>query len=433
MIVASIESIFLTIALIIFAGFIGSVIFKRTRVSDLMLLMLIGVIVGPVLNLVNLGNSILQTVAPFFAALVLMMLMFESGLKLNFFKVILELKEAFAFTVIVFIAGCIGTAAIMYFLGWPLIYGIILGAIIGDISNAVVIPLLQRLKTREETKIMLSLESAITDVLCVVVAISFIQIALNPNALDIQKIGQDIAGAFGIAIVLGLLFAVFWLTLLRDIKAVKETEYVLTIGVLFTLFFLAEYLHSNGTIAAFVFGLILGNSREIMGFLRMKPITIDGNISLFQTEISFFLTTFFFIYLGLTLELARIDFFVFFLSLFLSIMLLLVRFGITKAMCRFFKNEKEDYRIIATMMPRGLTAAVLAAYPLAMGLQENFVLQIAQIVFLVILFSNIITTIGVVWNERKGRAEKKEQKDSELEEIKIPTAAEKKPKAVSRA
>ncbi|MDD5148730.1 MAG: hypothetical protein PHH08_04670 [Candidatus ainarchaeum sp.] len=42
----SIEAIFLTIALVVFAGFATNIIFKKTRVSDIMPLMIIGAIAG---------------------------------------------------------------------------------------------------------------------------------------------------------------------------------------------------------------------------------------------------------------------------------------------------------------------------------------------------------------------------------------------------
>jgi len=52
-----------------------------------------------------------------------------------------------------------------------------------------------------------------------------------------------------------------------------------------------------------------------------------------------------------------------------------------------------DKKVTYTMIPRGLAAAVLATFPLTLGLPNAEVYP--QIVFVIILASVIITTIGL--------------------------------------
>jgi len=417
----SVESGFLLIAVIIILGFLGTIVFKKTKISDILLLMFLGLLIGPILNILDSNTiGLARDLAPFFASLVLVMLLFESGLKLNFFRVLRELKASIVFTVLVFVLSIGIVSMIMFVLGWNLIEGLMLGAIIGGTSSSIVIPLVNRITTRPETKIMLSLESAFSDALCIIIALALIQIAIT-TTFSAQEISQDILGAFSIAGVLGALIALFWLNILRDIKMVRERQYILTIAILFGLFFIVEFVNSNGAIAALVFGLVLGNSREIMKFLKMPPISLDTNVSLFQNEISFFIRTFFFIYIGIIFELSMVTDFIIVISIALSLGLLVARTTITKLGVYFLKSEKEDYRLIAIMMPRGLAAAVLASYPLTLGLNAEFAISTVQIVFLVILVTNIITSLGVVFNDRIKKTEEKKfpEKKEGLIEVKM--------------
>ncbi len=415
----STETILLIIALVIFLGFIGAFVFKKTKLSDVLLLMILGLLTGPVFQLVDPQTiALMRELAPFLAALVLIMLLFESGLKMNFFKVIHELRFSFVFTILIFLASMAVVSLIMVVSGWPLFYGLILGAIIGGTSSAIVLSLIERMNVKPETKILLNLESAFTDALCIVVTIVLIECMLS-STIDPQQISHSIAGAFLIAIGIGAIAAIIWMKLLRDIKSIKEMEYILTIAVLFSVFFIAEFVKSNGAIAALAFGLVLGNSWAIMNFLRMNPISLDTNISLFQKEISFFIRAFFFIYIGIIFELSLLTDFVILVSVAIAISLLLARTIMTKLFYCASKKDQSDNKAISIMMPRGLAAAVLAAYPLSAGLQIDLATQTIQIVFLIILFSNIITSIGVIFSERKNKGKKTSEKNEGLEEIKL--------------
>ena len=53
---------------------------------------------------------------------------------------------------------------------------------------------------------------------------------------------------------------------------------------------------------------------------------------------------------------------------------------------------------IISMMPRGLAAAVLASMPLAAGIEIPY---FAEIVFSIIILTNLATTFGVFTTERK--------------------------------
>src|SRR3989338_4778418 len=96
---------FLLIGATIFLGFLGSVFFERTKISELLILVALGVLIGPILGLVD--QTLFTSLIPFFAALALLILIFDGGLNLNFYKVAYELPKAFVFTFVTFLLSVI--------------------------------------------------------------------------------------------------------------------------------------------------------------------------------------------------------------------------------------------------------------------------------------------------------------------------------------
>lgn len=395
---------FFLLGSIIIIGFIGSLIFEKTKVSDIILLMLIGLLIGPVFGVIGSDSIlVLRDIAPFFAALALIVLMFEGGLQLNFYKVVREVGKATGFTLFVFALTVAFSSFILYALGWPYLTALMFGAIIGGVSSAVVLPLVGKTSASEETKTMLGLESAMTDALCVVITIAIIQLILS-NVFDFGSVLQNVLGAFSIAAVIGFIAGLVWLKVLRD-YSVKRYEYLLTIAVLFLVFVVVEAVKGNGAIAALVFGLVLGNSKEILGMLKLKPLEIDGSIKSFQKELGFFIKTFFFVYIGIIFELSTLSLAVIGIAVALMIGIFVSRYIGTRLLTRLKKEMKSDERLIFSMNARGLAASVLATYPIALGVPlQGFGENIVVLAFLVIFFSNISTTVGIFWSE-KGKAQ----------------------------
>ena len=400
-------------AFVIVIGYVGQVLFKKTGVADIVLLLLLGLAIGPVFNLIDIPTiGFFKTIAPLFASITLLLLLFEGGLRLSFHRVVREFSFALGFALVSFVLTVTLTGVVMYYLGWPLLVGLMLGAIIGGISSAVIIPLVNNLKVREETRTLLSLESALTDALCIIVTIAIIEVILA-QALQPRMIVESIMSAFSIATVLAFIFALFWLALLRDVRSIKEHQYLLTIAVLLMLFVLTEYAYGNGAIAALVFGLVLGNAKAITTFLRMRPCQLDTSIGQFQRQLGFFIRTFFFIYIGIIFELSSVTLEIIAIAIGLMALIFVARTVASDLFVRMRETLKEDKAILKSMMARGLAAAVLVSYPLIMGAQIAQQAAVVQIAFLIILFSNIATTIGVFLSKK----EPVEEEETGLEKI----------------
>jgi cell volume regulation protein A len=162
------------IGIIIVIGYIGSLFFKRTKVPDMLILLFLGLLLGPVTGIVN--TDLLGSFSSYIAALALIIIMFEGGLGL-------KLYDVFKRSPLVMLLSVLGIGFTMLFvggfayfvMGWDPLIALLLGAIVGGPSSAIVIPLMQNVEDQKLTTI-LSLESALTDGIPIVVAFTLMQV-----------------------------------------------------------------------------------------------------------------------------------------------------------------------------------------------------------------------------------------------------------------
>jgi potassium/hydrogen antiporter len=387
---------FLVAGIIIILGFLGEEFFNRTSIPDSILLLLFGVFLGPIFQL--FAQEELLAITPYFAALALIIILFDGGLNMDIREAISNSPRALVLAITGFTLNVLVTAVICkYLLGWRLLNGLLLGSIIGGGSSIIVIALIRKLKVTEKIETVLSLESILTDVLCTVGAYTAINILLQEistegvsNGIDLYAALGSVGTAFGVGILVGLGFGVAWLVILEKIKG-KPNAYMLTLAMLFLTFVVATNLGGNGALSALFFGLIIGNSRHIARLIKFRTtISIDHNVRNFHCQISFLIRSFFFVFTGLLFSFS--SFTSVLIGLILSATFLGIRFIVIKMAT--VKSELKNYETLMTVMfPRGLAAAVLASIPLTSGVPGSQVFP--EIAFIVILTTIIVCTIGV--------------------------------------
>ena len=389
---------FLVAAIIIILGFLGEEFFNRTSIPDSILLLLFGVLLGPVFQL--FAHEELLAITPYFAALALIIILFDGGLNMDIREAVKNSPRALILAIIGWILNVIVTAAFTkVILGWRLLDGLLLGSIVGGGSSIIVIALIRKLKVTEKIETVLSLESILTDVLCTVGAFTAINILLSGEVSIGAALGS-VGIAFGVGILVGLGFGVAWLVILERIKG-KPNAYMLTLAMLFLTYVVATNLNGNGALSALFFGLIIGNSRPIAKQLKFRTtISIDNNVRDFHSQISFLIRSFFFVFTGLLFSFS--SYFSVIFGLLLSVTFLGIRFVVVKIAA--VKSELHEYENLMTIMfPRGLAAAVLASLPLTM-LGSSYQI-FPEIAFIVIITTIMITTVGVaVIKKRKSRS-----------------------------
>ena len=385
---------FLVAGLIIVLGFLGEEFFKRTSIPDPLLLLLFGVLLGPVLNVFS--HQQLSSITPYFAALALIVILFDGGLNMNIKHAIKNSPRALILGIAGFILNVVVTALLCkYILGWRLLNGLLLGSILGGGSSIIVIALARKLGVDKKTETVLSLESILTDVLCTVGAFVIIDIILS-GEVSLQAALGSVALAFGVGIVVGSLIGIAWLNVLERIKG-KPNIYMLTFGILLLTFVSARNLGGTGAVSALFLGLIIGNAPQIAKLLKFKnSVSINESVSSFHSQISFLIRSFFFVFTGLLFSFSSLS--IILLGLVLSFIYLGLRFAVVKM--SFLKSSFQDSKsLITIMLPRGLAAAVLASLPFASGVPGSEIFP--EIAFIVIITTIVICTVGVAILKKK--------------------------------
>lgn len=370
-------------------GYVGYAIFSKTKIPDVIWLMLFGLLVGPVFNLVD--RELFTLIAPFFSAVAILIILFDAGLNLNIYRVIKTVPRSFLIAAINMILSVVvvGYFSSLLF-GIDLLAGFILGAMVGGTSSPVVIDLVERVKVRENVKDMLKIESVITDPLAIVITIALIGLAVTPGVTATAPI-TEILSVFSIGAVLGFISGLVWLFILDKLKG-RPYEHLLTLAIVFIIYSFVEALSGSGAVAALIFGLVLGNGRGFSIMLRFRKIfTVSSDMKKFQNEISFFIRSFFFVFLGLMVVIHIETVFV---GIMIAMILLLLR--VVAVQLTVFRSDYSllEKTLSITTAPRGMSAAVLALLPGLMNFPYATVYS--EVVFMVILTSVVYSSAAAI-------------------------------------
>lgn len=384
--IASAHVVLLAAGVTIFLGVAGEAFFKKTGIPDIAFLMVLGVIIGPVLGIIQV-DAVIQVV-PYFAALALIIIMFDGGLHLDIKNIAKTAHYALVLAILGFVISMvIVTLFAHYGIGWEWFDSILLSSIVGGSSSIIVFGLVRKLRVSEQTKSILSFESAMTDILATIIAFILFEAILS-GQFDIDIVGVTIGKAVVVGLVLGFGVGIPWMYVSTKL-ANAQHAYMLTLGILFVLFFMAKSFGESGALTALVFGLMLGNKHHLSRLLRFKLPHIQVDDSM-HNQLTFLVRSFFFVFVGLLASFGQIEFILFGIIATIAIYfgrIFLVKITLTK------KFSLLDRKVTSVMIPRGLAAAVLATFPLTLGLPNGEVYP--QIVFFIIMTSVIITTIGL--------------------------------------
>jgi cell volume regulation protein A len=386
---------FLVTAIIIILGFLGEEFFERTNIPDAVLLLLFGVLLGPVFQL--FGREELIGITPYFAALALVIILFDGGLNMRIKEAIRGSSRASVLALSGWLLNVLVTAFLCKVLfGWRLLNGLLLGSIVGGSSSIIVIALARKVNVSEEISTILSLESTLTDVFCTVGAFATMNM-IGLRQISLESAFSSVIIAFGVGIFLGLILGIAWLIILERIQR-KPNAYMLTLAMLFLTYVAARNFGGTGALSALFLGLVIGNGPSIAKMLKFETtVSIDESVRNFHNQISFMIRSFFFVFTGLLFSFSSFTFILFGILLsfiFLGIRVLAVRVSTIKF------QAKESRTLMTIMLPRGLAAAVLASLPLTLGVPNSQVFP--EIAFMVILSTVVMCTIGIIILKRKG-------------------------------
>lgn len=383
----------LVIGLMVFFAHFLSLQFRKTNIPDVLVLMLAGIVLGPLLGIVTPEDF--GKIGSLIATIALVVILFESGTSLD----LGVLGKSLATTGVLTFWCFVLTAVIVALLGYYLLDltplpALMLGVTLGGTSSAVVIPMVSSLQLSDKPATVLVLESALTDVLCIVGVFALLQVYTQGGVEPGRLVGSVMA-ALIFAAAIGVLGGIGWLLVLGKVRDFPNTISS-TLAYVFIVYGTTEGLGFSGAIAALALGVTLTNF-EKFGLTRFDRI--DRNIVplndmdlTFYRDAVFLLKTYFFVYLGISIHFGAVELAV--VALAMVVLVYVVRLMLTRFVFRGQEYSLRDTAIVSMLAPKGLAAAVLATLPLQYGVADGELIR--DTTYMVVLVSITLTALLVM-------------------------------------
>jgi cell volume regulation protein A len=387
-------------------AFLANRIFKLTRIPDIIILMALGVVLGPLTHVVNAerfskATSLLGTIA-------IILVLFEGGLELDLRETLKHFRGSLLLAIVTyFLSSGIVALIVCKGLGLSPVAGLLVGAVLGCTSSTVVLPVLQQIEAEEPVRITLLLEASWGDVLAVLTV--GLLLSMRSHSGSIAKgVLSGIFTQVGVAALFAVAVGVLWSRLLKVLSEQRFWQ-VLTFSIVLVLYAGMESLGANGLIAVLMFGLTLAN------FPGVDPDLPDNlglgseshqSLLTFHSELAFLVRTFFFVLIGLIADVAMFRRHPLLAGGTLGALFLARWISIQISRWTWHDIGAGGRELILWMLPRGLITVVLALE--VIDTFPNELSFLPGLAFAVILTTNLLVVFGS-WRARRGQPEKADE------------------------
>jgi cell volume regulation protein A len=397
----SVIDVFGLIGILLIIGFLADFLFKKTNFPDILILLALGFLIGPVLKIID--PSEIAPYSQLIASLALVVIVFNAGIEFEFSKVISSAPRTLILVVFGVAFSIAAVAAPFHYLfNWKLLDSILLGTIVGGTSSSIVMPLISRTNVPNQVSSLLSLESVLNSPVVIVIALVLLESTMaGESGIALSTVGIDIVTKFLLGLSIGVIAGLFWLWILTLLQK-EDYNDILTLAVVFLLYFAVEKISGSGVIAALVFGLILGNGVGVSKLLKLRRTAEATEImKKFTTQIYFLIKTFFFIYLGLIITFG--DPMLAVVGIVISLILLLVRYIAVLITSIGNRTLLSSRGILTTMLARGESAAVLVQIVFAAGIANAGAYP--DMIMAIIITTVILSALGILIYGRENNRE----------------------------
>lgn len=255
----------------------------RLRIPGIVLLLLLGVILGP--ELLNVIRP--QTLGPALSHIVglsVAIILFEGGLALNFERLRGEAVVIRRLILTGALITAIGSAmAAHWLLGWTWPIAAVFGALLIVTGPTVIIPLLKRIRVNANVATILEAEAVMIDPIGAILAVVTLEIVLAETtggaALHLVGLPTRLLLGAGVGAIGGIVIA----RLLKSERWLPEGyENILILSLVLALHEVSDAIQpESGILAATVAGLIVGNvrsrvARELRDFKDQLAVMLVG-------------------------------------------------------------------------------------------------------------------------------------------------------------
>ena len=302
----------LACASVILAGFLAGRFFERSRFPDVPILLGLGLLIGPVNRWAvergfglqeladGLSQSNLHAVAPLATGLALVVLLFDSSMDLEFKAFGRNLGPAAAHTMPILLLTAALVAAVAYLLGMPILLAAMLGVAMTNVDQAVSAGVLPRMRIGEGVRATYLLEMAFYDLLSIPLLVALVAVAGGGGAIGGIN---PFVSLVSVSLALGIGAGLTWVFALRSLHE-HPHSYMLTFAAILATYAASELLGGSGALSILLFGLLIGNRSWVMRRFGRRLLDDEHRkVHAFHDEITFFVRTFYFLFLGASVAL----------------------------------------------------------------------------------------------------------------------------------
>ena len=404
-------------------AFLANRVFGLTRIPDVLVLMMLGVLLGPVLGLVQPG-TLAQTTS-LLGTLAIILVLFEGGLELNLRDTLKHFPGSFLLATLAYIFSMVLVAVtVVNRMGLPWSDGLLVGAVLGCTSSTVVLPVLQQLQAEEPVRVTLMLEASWGDVLAVLTVGLLLGMRSQGGAVA-QGLVHGLWNQVGVALLFAIPGGVLWSRLLHVLSEQRFWQ-VLTFSIVLVLYAGMEALGANGLIAVLGFGLTLSNFPGVDPGLGLTlPVTQMAEsqqaLLTFHSELAFLVRTFFFVLIGAVAQLGVFREHPWLLLGMLGSLFVARWLAIQSSRWAWQGIQAHSRELIFWVMPRGLITVVLA---IAVARERGSGLEfVPGLAFAVILITNALLVLASFRARRAAPAAAAPDAEAALAAPNLPAAA----------
>ncbi|KON30156.1 hypothetical protein AC482_04525 [miscellaneous Crenarchaeota group-15 archaeon DG-45] len=361
------NSILILVSSTLFLGYVSGLFYSRTKVPDVIWLLAFGILLGPVLHLFS--SELFVKLSPLMSIVALNIILFDAGINVDIRAIMETMVKSAALSVTTFAITLLVVGYALHLLmpgDFSLMQAMLLGSMVGGTSTVTVLGIVggleQLVRDMGNVKVILVMESVISDPICIVTAMTFIRMIMLPG-VSIQDGLKNILFTFFISSVIGFLVGMAWAQVL-DLLRNRPFNYIMTIATLFPTYILAESVagHGAGPVSALTFGLAVANYQYLARRLGIeRTVRVEKRrLREFHEEITFLIKSFFFVFIGLIVSLSR-EFM--FYGIILVCLLAAIRYVSVTLVSAALKFSRVESIMTKLIFANGLPALVMSQLP----------------------------------------------------------------------
>ena len=382
----TIDELLLLLAVIMLLGFVGEIAFRKKRIPDMLLLLLIGIVIHYTGIIPAVYLSIMKDLLGFVGTIALIFIVFGGVLKLDLEKFGRSVPKgiAMASADLIFVIGIL-TPLLYFFFKIPLIDSLLLATVLSETSVTFIVPLIARVNLNENVKHTVEVETIMNSVMNIIIVLLILSV-MNQQ-FTITGTAGYLFGSISESLVLGGVVGIVWLVVLR--QALTPHYYIATIAILLALWGVSDYLGASAILTVFLFSVIITNSVPVSKIIKISGSINNESLSYFNQEITFFVLTLFYVYIGILVNI--FDFGGIIIAAILVAILVPIRFLEVYSVQGMTKWFGKDSAIVSSFVQRGSTVIVLAGVLLSTD-PRVFNLY-GNILFYTVIFSILVGSI----------------------------------------